>query len=310
MDIAPAPASWPITIAGDVAAGPQSRVGEPDEPALPGLAWYVQNIQHDVLTAAQEQELARRMRAGDTSARDTLITTNLRLAMSVASHYTGHGLSLEDLIQEANIGLMKAVERFDPDKGFKFSTYAVYWIRQHCQRALDNDSTAIRLPVHLRDDITRLKRTAAALAAATGADPDDARLAAELGWSEAKVARTHAAADTVRIASLDTPLGHDPDDSTLLDLLADTDAADMIEIVAHAERRTLVEGLLAGLPERLRCVLELRYGLDGGQPHTLEQIGAMLGITRERARQLERDGLRRLRDQPGLSHAAPLLEAA
>jgi RNA polymerase primary sigma factor len=279
-----------------------------------GIQRYFEATNHPLLTHAQEVELARACQAGDLDARDALIRHNLRLATKIAAAYQGRGLPYDDLIQEANIGLMRAVKSFDPERGFKFSTYATYWIRQHVERAIDNQATAIRLPVHLRERITRLNKVAAAITQGTGAAATDEALADALGWSLEKVQRVRTAARTCAPCSLDEPMlnndKHPDEPRTLLDFVADERAADLDETVAERERRDLAAALLALLPPRSRQVLELRFGLDGGGPRTLDRVGQALGITRERARQLEADALDRLRSLPGLSAAAPLLEAA
>lgn len=278
----------------------------------PGLQAYFAESSHDLLTAEDERALAERIAAGDLAARDALIRHNLRLAAGIAAGYCGRGLPYEDLIQEANLGLMRAVEKFEPARGFKFSTYATYWIRQRVERALDNGATAIRLPVHMRGSVDRLYRATQALTG-VGVEPTDEALADELGWPVARVERVRLASRTAYCRSLDEPLTANERDfdeaRALIDLVPDETTADLDETVAQRERRELVDDLLALLPERLAAVLRLRFGFDG-ERHTLEQIGDRLGITRERTRQLEADALDRLRALPGLSAAAPLLEAA
>ena len=281
-----------------------------DSPApIPGA-------KHDLLTAAEEQALGRRARAGDLDARNALAAHNVRLVLAVAEiefRKRPHMLPFEDLVQEGQIGLLKAIDRFDPERGLKFSTYATWWVRQAMGRALADHGRTIRLPVHMGEKAQRLSRAEAAHLAATGEPATAAQLAETLGWSVQQVDHCRAAFQRSSCTSLDAELegsqvGHDG--KTLGDLIADERQPAHVETVAARERRELARELLALLPERQRDILILRYGLDGGRPQTLEVIGQQLGLTRERVRQLEKLALDRLRALPGLSGAASLLEAA
>lgn len=259
--------------------------------AWPGLVQ-----RHRILSRAEEQALARRVQAGDLAARETLIAHNQRLVAAVAQHYTPGALPFEDLFQEGNLGLIRAVEKFDPELGLKFSTYAVNWIRQACGRALAQQGRTIRLPVYLQDELRALKLAERQLFEALGRDPTVTELADALGWDTDRTARTMAArADA---CSLDQARGADDDDeSSLLGVLASTQdvADDAIEHLDHAE----LHALLGRLPARERHVLQLRFGLEDGTQHTLEAVGTHYGVTRERVRQIERRALQMLRTMDG-----------
>jgi RNA polymerase primary sigma factor len=251
-----------------------------------------------LLTREEERELARRKDAGDDDAKRKLIESNLRLVMSITRHYTRAGVPLLDLIQEGNLGLIRAVEKFDYRMGYKLSTYATWWIRQAVSRAVANQGRTIRLPLHVTDHVQRMMRTRRQLAQKLNREPTVDELAAGTGFTRARIVQLfELLADPI---SLDAPVG---DGEALYgELIEDTksDRPDETTVV-NIRRRDLAQALLS-LDERLRRVLELRFGLSGLDPMTLVEVGEILGITRERARQLEKRALLALRDfAPGLA---------
>jgi RNA polymerase primary sigma factor len=255
---------------------------------------------YQLLTAAEEVELAKRIERGDVEAKNRMITSNLRLVVSVARRYQGHGLPLGDLIQEGIIGLVRAVEKFDWRKGFKFSTYAVWWIRQAVQRAVANQSRTIRIPVHVNERRQKLSRARRDLVAKHGREPTEEELAeaAELPLDHVRDALEAAQA----LAILDQPLG-DEGGASLGDLYAAEQQAPEEE-ADELLRKEAVRQAVAALPDRQRQVIELRFGLEDDGPVSLEEIGRRLGITRERVRQLEQEALTRLADSKDLAQAA------
>lgn len=262
----------------------------------PLAAWLDAAGEVPLLTAAQEVELAQRIAQGDAAAREHLIRANLRLVASIARNYQSHGLDLLDLLQEGTIGLLRAVEKFDHTRGHKFSTYGTWWIRQAIMRALADKSRVVRLPVHLHERLCRLRTVSTRLHAHLGRPPTVAELAADLDWPEQRVTQTIQAAQQPR--SLEEPVSPSTDGDDLLLGSLVPDSSDTAETVAQAALR---DDLLAAVnrlgDERLSTILHLRYGLLDGHYRTLEQVGRQLGITRERARQLEAEALRRLRHQ-------------
>ena len=258
-----------------------------------GFQQYLRDIaQFPLLTPAQEVELAGRIKQGDQKARAQMVRSNLRLVVKIARDYANLGLPLLDLISEGNIGLMKAVERFDPAKGGKLSTYAAWWIKQSIKRALANQSKTIRLPVHLVDKISKMRRVAMQMTEELGREPSDEELAEEVGLSSSKVSQLKAAA--VRPASLDAPI-NDEDSTEFGEIVGDTEAQDPFEHLRDKDLRGEVGDLLALLDERERRIISSRFGLDGSKPKTLEEVGEKFGVTRERIRQLQNIALMKLR---------------
>jgi RNA polymerase primary sigma factor len=256
------------------------------------LKLYVRAIgDGPLLTAAEERELARRKDEGDEEAKKKLIESNLRLVMSITRNYTKAGVPLLDLIQEGNLGLIRAVEKFDYRLGFKLSTYATWWIRQAVTRALADQGRTIRLPVHVADQVRRLMRARRQLAQKLNREPTEAELARESGFPEKRVQEL---LDLVEDpVSLETPVGDG--ESMYADLIEDVHSDRPDEETSHKLRRSELAEALLRLNPRMQRVLALRFGLNGQAPQTLEEVGSGLGITRERVRQLESRALRELR---------------
>jgi RNA polymerase primary sigma factor len=245
-----------------------------------------------LITPAEEIKLARRIKRGDAEARSIMVRSNLRLVVKIARDYSNYGLPLLDLISEGNIGLMKAVERFDPKKGGKLSTYAAWWIKQSIKRALANQSKTIRLPVHLVDKIAKMRRVSNQMTEELGREPTDDELAEEIGLSSAKVSALKSAA--IRPTSLDQPIGDD-DSTEFSEIVGDSEAQDPFEMLRDKDLRDEVGDLLDVLDDRERRIINSRFGLDGKQPKTLEEVGEKFGVTRERIRQLQNIALNKLR---------------
>ena len=261
------------------------------EPTTDALQTFLNQARHyPLLTAAEEVELAKRIERGDMMAKDRMINSNLRLVVSIARRYQGQGLPLSDLVQEGMLGLIRATEKFDWRRGFKFSTYATLWIRQAIQRGLENSARVIRLPVHIAQRERRISRVTRELTTKLGRDPSDEEIsdAAELPLEEVIEIRKAAQ----QVTSLDQPVGDDGD-ASLGDLMADEQPEPDAEVAARMREET-VEKAIAELPERERNVVRLRFGLGGEAPTTLRDAGRRLGITAERTRQIEESALRHL----------------
>ena len=246
-------------------------------------------VETPLLTAQEEVELARRIQKGDDAAREHMIRANLRLVIKIAREYEDYGLPLLDLVNEGNIGLMRAVERFDPDRGAKLSTYAAWWIKQSIKRALSNQSKSIRLPIHIVQELARMKKAEVRLEADLGRPATDVELAGELEADVDDIRRWREAA-AVGATSLDAPIGNDPESNRIADVIADESAVMPWAGVSESSNAELMRELVGSLNPREQVILNQRFA-------TLEEIGADFGLTRERIRQLEAAALRKLRDR-------------
>jgi RNA polymerase primary sigma factor len=277
------------------------------------MRFYLREISRTpLLTIEEENELAERIKRGDLEARDHMIRANLRLVVKIAGDYSGYGVSMSDLVSEGNIGLMKAVERFDPEKGGKLSTYAAWWIKQSIKRALANQSKTIRLPVHMVDKIARVRRIASLLTEALGREPSDDELAAELGLPRHKVAMLKQAA--LRPTSLDAPV-NEGEATEYGDIIGDEAASNPLDHLVDRDLQHQLGDLLATLDERERRIIDGRFGLSGLKPMLLEDVGREFGVSRERIRQIQNSALAKMRralmkkDQPAPTAAPQIVRA-
>ncbi len=277
-------------------AGRRPEVDLTVEPSLDSLRLYLRSIGRvPLLSAEEEVSLAKRIERGDVAAKQHMVEANLRLVVSIAKGYVGRGLTLLDLIQEGSLGLIRAVEKFDYRRGYKFSTYATWWIRQAVTRSLADKGRTIRIPVHMVERLNKLIHAERRLIQQLGREPSAAELARELECTVREVREIMRI--TQQPISLEKPVGEE-DDSALADFVEDVSAASPFEIASEALRRENVMRVLASLPRREREVIEMRYGIVGGRARTLEEVGRAFNITRERVRQIENRTLKKLQTLP------------
>lgn len=289
--VQPVPAK-PVT---PTAPAPRNEVEHRDYGGDSAFRLYIREVgETKLLTPLEEIQLARRIQRGDMKAREHMIKANLRLVVKIARDYEGLGLPLLDLINEGNIGLMRAVEKFDPRKGAKLSTYAAWWIKQSIRRALSDQSKTIRLPVHATDKLLSIRRTAMRLEEELGRQPTEEEIGAELDIPAKQVRLLQTAG--IRPASLDAPIGDD-ESNRIADIVADQNAGTPYLDLESKTNTKLVHDLMGDLDPREAAILRQRFGLDGGDEKTLEEIGVQFGVTRERIRQIEDKALRKLRNR-------------
>jgi RNA polymerase primary sigma factor len=273
---------------------PEARVYLEDDVADDSVRLYLREIgKIPLLSAEEELVLAKKVVAGDKGAKDKMAEANMRLVVSIAKRYVGRGLDLLDLIQEGNTGLLRAVEKFDPDKGFKFSTYATWWIRQAITRAIADQARTIRIPVHMVETINKLLRTQRRLTQEMNREPTNEEIAREMEIDVDKV--EHIMKIKQDISSLDASIRDDEEDSVLADFIEDEDTISPEDSATNQLLKEQVKHVLSALTEREQKIVELRFGLKDGRQHTLEEVGQEFGVTRERIRQIEAKALAKLR---------------
>ena len=279
-------------------AGAERRRGRFHDPAISA---YLRDIsRYQLLTYQEEVDLAKRILEDDDAARKHLIASNLRLVVSVANRYAHYGLPLLDLIEEGNLGLIKAVDKYDHTKGFKFSTYATWWIRQAISRYLANYGRTIRIPVYMTEHIIKYKHVSQAIFKENGRQATIDEVAEAMDMTPKEVTDIHRYSQS--ITSLEASVGEDRDGAALGDLIEDDNAIDALDLVARVFRDEKLMDLVGKLSEREADILKFRYGLDGGDPHTLKETGERIGLTRERIRQIEAKALKKLRREIAHQH--------